>query len=390
MPSRISDVSSAYRLACRSASSAASPAASSCSARTRRSSAAAVAARAGRRPGRAPCRRATRARRGRSRRRRRTRPRRRRTVHPPAKTAMRRNRRCSAVGQQRVAPVDRRAERLLTLGASRGSEVSTSSAWSSRSSSASGVSSRSRAAASSIARGRPSRRRQIGGDRVGVSFDGVSSDDLARSRTARSTRARRVELLGRRRREWLQGVLVFGRDPQRRPARGHDVQRRTALEEHGHVGRGLDDLLQVVQEQERLLVPDERDDPFRERSLLRLLHVERVGEGGEEVRALRHSAIIDTNATPSRNSEARRRPSSMTRRVFPTPPGPVTVTTRCSRTRSRSEARSASRPISGGAGLGQVARQAREPLALTLERGRCGHHDPAPRPRRARTAARRS
>ena len=37
-------------------------------------------------------------------------------VHPPAKTAMRRNRRCSGSVEERVAPVDRGAQRLLPLG----------------------------------------------------------------------------------------------------------------------------------------------------------------------------------------------------------------------------------------------------------------------------------
>ena len=83
--------------------------------RTRRSSAASGACRPGRPPARAPCRRATPARRGRSRRGRRRRPRR------PRACTLRRRRPCAGTGaaptpQERVAPVDRGAQCLLPLG----------------------------------------------------------------------------------------------------------------------------------------------------------------------------------------------------------------------------------------------------------------------------------
>ena len=42
-------------------------------------------------------------------------------------------------------------------------------------------------------------------------------------------------------------------------------------------------MLEVVQEQERPSVADQRDDPLFERPALGLLHVERVGESGEEL-----------------------------------------------------------------------------------------------------------
>ena len=59
------------------------------------------------------------------------------------------------------------------------------------------------------------------------------------------------------------------------------------------------------------------------------------------------------NARASGNSAARSRPSSISTRVFPTPPGPVIVTTRCVRTRSVSAASSPVRPTSGTAGVGR-------------------------------------
>ena len=61
-----------------------------------------------------------------------------------------------------------------------------------------------------------------------------------------------------------------------------------------------------------------------------------------------------TNATPSRNSGESMRPSSTRSRVFPTPPGPVIVTTRCSRANSTSEATSSARPINGETGSGRL------------------------------------
>ena len=61
-----------------------------------------------------------------------------------------------------------------------------------------------------------------------------------------------------------------------------------------------------------------------------------------------------TNATPSRNSAASARPTSTIMRVFPTPPGPVIVTTRWSRTRATSDSRSAARPMSGEIDSGRL------------------------------------
>ena len=54
----------------------------------------------------------------------------------------------------------------------------------------------------------------------------------------------------------------------------------------GDLRSGSDDLLEVVQEQERLPVADQRDDPVAERPLLSLLHVECFGEGRQEVLSL--------------------------------------------------------------------------------------------------------
>ena len=73
---------------------------------------------------------------------------------------------------------------------------------------------------------------------------------------------------------------------QRRPARGDDPQLGAALDQTGDVGSGGHDLLEVVEEQERLLVADQRDDAVAERPSLGLLHVQRVRDGGEELRGV--------------------------------------------------------------------------------------------------------
>ena len=94
-----------------------------------------------------------------------------------------------------------------------------------------------------------------------------------------------------------------------------------------------DDLLQVVEEKERLPVADQRDHALAKRPPFGFLHVERLGERGKQPRGSLTSAS-ETKATPSRNSGASMRPSSASTVVFPTPPGPVIVTTRCCRARS--------------------------------------------------------
>ena len=109
---------------------------------------------------------------------------------------------------------------------------------------------------------------------------------------------------------------------QRRPARGHDPQRGATLDQTGDLRGGRHDLLEVVQEQERLLVADQRGDAFAERPLLGLLHVERVGERREELRGVgdvgerderdavqelgrEHAAELDRRAASSRRRRGR-------------------------------------------------------------------------------------
>ena len=200
-------------------------------------------------------------------------------VHPPAKTAMRRNRRCSgSVSSEWLQSIVARSV-CCRSGMSRAPDVSTSRAWSRRSSSASGDRSRSRAAASSSASGRPSSR--------GRSLRPLRrSPASARTSLGSTSRARRTSCDRRR-------------DSSERRERDTRVRRRSSaascswstIRSSGQrsisaatSGRGSDDLLEVVQKQERLPVADQRDDAVAERSPLRLLHVECVRERREELR----------------------------------------------------------------------------------------------------------
>ena len=93
----------------------------------------------------------------------------------------------------------------------------------------------------------------------------------------------------RRRRE-LEGselVLALGGDPQRRPARCDDPKLRAAPDEPRHIGSGRHDLLEVVEQQQRLPVADQRDHAIAERPFLRLLHVQGSREGRDEAGGIR-------------------------------------------------------------------------------------------------------
>ncbi len=206
----------------------------------------------------------------------RRRPRRRRAVHPPAKTAIRRKRRCSgSVRSEWLQSIVARSV-CCRSGVSRGPEVSTSRAWSSRSSSASGERSRSRAAASSSASGRPSRRRQTAA--TAAAFCGVSSNEPSRrSRALDEQRDGRIVMSdsvepGSDDGGSASGASGYSRSAailQRRPAGDHDPEPRAALDQPGDLRSSRHDLLEVVQEQERLLVADQGDDPVAERPSLR-------------------------------------------------------------------------------------------------------------------------
>ena len=158
--------------------------------------------------------------------------------------------------------------------------VRSSSAWSRRSRSPSGPRSRTRAAASSSASGSPSRRRQISA--IASACSAAAKPGLVAS--ARAVNSATASSVGER----IDGVEMLGGDPQRNAARDEEPQLGAAAHKLGDIGRRVDDLLEVVEDEQHLAVADERDDAVGERALLRLLHVERRCERGEEAARVGH------------------------------------------------------------------------------------------------------
>jgi hypothetical protein len=100
-------------------------------------------------------------------------------------------------------------------------------------------------------------------------------------------------------------------------------------------------------------------------SLVRVSEIARSGRSGMPTaeamaEAARPGSLMlarGTKYVPSANSEARRRPMSIPRRLLPTPPGPVRVSKRIAGSRSRTSAAAISRlrPIRVVSGLGSRA-----------------------------------
>ena len=394
MPSRISRPSSAYRRACLSATSRVSPAASSrsrayspivCSIRSRSpwpsvcTSALSTSDSSSSRtlsPGSAQTA-STSA-----------------SVHPPAKTAMRRNRRCSDSVEERVAPVDRGAQRLLPLGnvaragrehvegvvepleqRLRGQEPQPGG----------GELERERQAVQAPADRRDGRRRSRASARTSL---------WSTSRARRTGDADTHERLGRVRRGGSSsGASGYSRSAAILSGVLLVVTIRSSgqrLDQTGHLGSGRHDLLEVVQEQERLPVADQCDDAVAERPSLGLLHVQRVRESGEELRGLGDVGQRDERDTvqelgreqPAELDDDPRLPDAAGARDRDDP----MFARRARRaTPGRRPGRPAARP--GRAGCSAGWRTARPcPPAPPDPARRCRR----PRPRRARTGARRS
>ena len=157
---------------------------------------------------------------------------------------------------------------------------------SSRSRISPGASSLARAAASSIASGRPSRRRQTlrdvrcaagveleaGIDRLRPSCEephGIGLDE-------RLERKAGIGSLERRHR-----ILALRRQPQRRAARGQDPETRGSGEQVADEGRGREDLLEVVQHEQHAALAEVLDHAFGQVPLA-LADVERLRDRGHE------------------------------------------------------------------------------------------------------------
>src|SRR4029077_7465335 len=82
-------------------------------------------------------------------------------------------------------------------------------------------------------------------------------------------------------------VLTLVRDPERRPARRHHAKLSAALEKPGDLRRCGHDLFEVVEQEQRLLVSEERDKAVEQRPPLGLLDVERIGQSWNELGGIR-------------------------------------------------------------------------------------------------------
>ena len=113
--------------------------------------------------------------------------------------------------------------------------------------------------------------------------------------TSRATRPRPDRTAGKLQR--VERVLPLGGDPEWRPARSHDPQPRAALDHARHVRSRRHDLLEVVQEQKCLLVTDQYGDALPECPFFGFLHVQRIRESGDELRRIRHVGQRDERDT---------------------------------------------------------------------------------------------
>ena len=228
-------------------------------------------------------------------------------------------------------------------GRSRGPAVSRSRARSRRSRIASGVRTLTRAAASSSARGRPSRRRQIsatagafalgqpkaGPDRAGPIDEEVTAGDVASVAGPRARRPAAAAKVGPRSLVRSGGGAASGSlpgcaDSRRRRADRPGLARRQRPARGCRGGGAGPDRVGVRRSRQRTVaaaLPRPRDRA--------------IAAGTATGSSM---AASETRAAPSTNPLSRAAPAAMARRVLPTPPGPVRVTRRESGSRTSSQA----------------------------------------------------
>ena len=158
-----------------------------------------------------------------------------------------------------------------------------------------------RAAASSMARGNPSRRRQIAATLGAVRAESRNDASTAR---ARSTKRRTAALLAQRRGvEWrllgwqgqrLDRELLLALEAQRHPAGGQHLHGRTGRQHRGQEGGRLGhDVLAVVQQQQLLPGPQMLGDPFCQRGVDGRHQPDRAGHGGRHQRRIGKRRQVD-------------------------------------------------------------------------------------------------
>ena len=158
------------------------------------------------------------------------------------------------------------------------------------------------AAASSSASGRSSRRRQ--------------SSATASSGSSRARSQNRVDRI--RLGEGRDRVVDLTTDPQQLAAGDEQLQLRAALEQQPEIGRGVHDLLEVVQQEQQLALADLLGEP--------VLRAERLGD--RLGRPGRRRAVPPGRSRTRRPEVGHGCRDSTASRVLPVPPGPERVTRR--------------------------------------------------------------
>ena len=260
-------------------------------------------------------------------------------VTPPAKTASRRKSVCSS-GASRSwlqAIVSRRVR--CRAGASRVPPVSRGSRCSNRASSACGGRIRTRAAASSMASGSPSRRWQISATAGAFSLSRVNPGLTA---WARSTKRRTARTGGAPPARAARGRQVeWGRPGTPAPlavaaARGWwpAPSARPGPKQRADGGCHLHQMFEVVQHQEELFRRQKLAQSLLQR-LVTLFADPSAPMMAEGTSSGSCSGASGTKKTPSGKSSSSSAATCKARRVLPTPPGPVKVSSRTSSCRSR-------------------------------------------------------
>ncbi len=182
-----------------------------------------------------------------------------------------------------------------------------------------------RAAASSMASGTPSRRRQISSTSSRLA-DGSNVREAADRPLVEQLDARPRRFEGRDDDELLvaeaEALSRRGEDPHVRAALGDGV---------GQVGRTVDDVFAVVQDEQCPARLQRRHDRFGQRPPQALLHVQDAGNRPRHLARRAVAGELDEPAhlpppPPALTSTSARSAAARASRVLPIPPGPTSVT----------------------------------------------------------------
>ena len=158
-------------------------------------------------------------------------------------------------------------------------------------------------------------------------------------------------------------VLLFAADPERRAAGDDDACPGRAAEDRRDVGRRPHQVLEVVQDQQRGAIGQVREEGIGSGSLRPIEEAHGRGRSPTgRAPAPRSRRARRTTCRRARLSSVDRA-SSMASRVLPMPPGPVSVSRRCSSRSSSSSTELATPPDEARQRQRDVARRRSRPCA---------------------------